>query len=300
MNMKKIHRGLALLLVFLCAAPAAARAVPLSQTPDAPLQGEVERALGRLALTDDTERGALALTLVDITDRTQPKLAEVNGDRMMYAASLPKIAILLGAFQRIEDGALAYDGETREHAEQMIRRSDNPSATWLLERVGIDYLAGVLRSARYRLYDIAQNGGLWVGKFYSREPALLRDPLHNLSHGATALQVARFYHLLDNEELVSPTASREMKRILGEPEIRHKFVKGLSDRPQAHLFRKSGSWGRAHCDSALVEHAGRRYIAVALADDARGGEWLPELIRAFDDIIAARHPEPLALHDGAR
>ena len=38
----------------------------------------------------------VAGTHVDVTERNAPRLAMLNGDEMMYAASLPKIAILLG------------------------------------------------------------------------------------------------------------------------------------------------------------------------------------------------------------
>jgi beta-lactamase class A len=51
-------------------------------------------------------------------------------------------------------------------------------------------------SPRYRLYDPRHYGGLWVGKDYAKSGLWRRDPLHNLSHGATAMQVARFYYLL--------------------------------------------------------------------------------------------------------
>ena len=73
----------------------------------------------------------------------------------------------------------------------------------------------ILRSERFRLYDPLVNGGLWVGKEYGKSPAYERDPLHNLSHAATAIQTARFYYLLETNQLVSPQLSRTMKRMLG-------------------------------------------------------------------------------------
>ena len=87
---------------------------------------------------------------------------------------------------------MTLDDETLEKLTRMIRNSSNSAATEILQRVGMDYLAELLQSPRYRLYDPERNGGLWVGKAYGKTPAWKRDPLHNLSHGATALQVARF------------------------------------------------------------------------------------------------------------
>lgn len=263
-----------------------ADAATLREAADPTLQARLEARLDELRLNDNVSAGQLAVTLVDVTDPERPRLAEVNGDEMLYAASLPKIAILLAAFQRIDEGALALDAETRDLLTRMIRNSSNSAATEMIRRVGRNYINDVLRSPRYRLYDEELNGGLWVGKEYGRGSAYERDPLHHLSHGATAFQVARFYYLLETGGLVSPKWSREMKSILGEPAINHKFVGGLlHEAPDAQIYRKSGSWREWHADSAIVEHAGRTYIAVGLARNARGGAWLKRLIVELDGLI---------------
>jgi beta-lactamase class A len=147
----------------------------------------------------------------------------------------------------------------------------------------------VLLSPRYRLYDPRHNGGLWVGKDYARAGLWRRDPLHNLSHGATAMQVARFYYLLATGNLVTPEHSLMMKDILSRTELGHKFVAALRKiRPDANLFRKSGSWGTFHSDSVLVERNGRSYIAVALSNDRNGQRWLERIIVALDGLIFRR------------
>jgi beta-lactamase class A len=222
-------------------------------------------------------------------------MAYVNPNEMMYAASLPKIAILLGAFERISNGEMTLDKKTWRKLAHMIRNSSNRAATEILNQVGKAYLANLLQSPRYRLYDPKKNGGLWVGKEYSKSGAWKRDPLHNLSHGATALQVARFYYMLQTGRLVSPERSRQMKAILSNPAIEHKFVKGLkSVHPDSRIYRKSGTWHQYHADSAIVEHDGRRYIAVALAKSRRGGKWLSDLIVAMDDLIFKSAPSDIS------
>jgi beta-lactamase class A len=55
-------------------------------------QGEYRQAV---------ENKKAAFVVVDITDLQHPKVAGVNSDVMLYAASMPKIAILLGAFVKI-------------------------------------------------------------------------------------------------------------------------------------------------------------------------------------------------------
>lgn len=266
---------------------------PLPNTINAYLQANLEQRLKQLGLSDAASQKKLAITLIDITDVDQPRVASVNGNTMMYAASLPKIAILLGAFERIEQGDITLDDEFRDLLTQMIRFSSNKAATEVFNRVGKQYLANLLQSPRYHLYDKTNNGGLWVGKEYGKGGAWKRDPLHNLSHGATSFQAARFYYLLETGQLVSPALTKEMKEILSKPGIAHKFVKGLkAEHPEAEIYRKSGSWKQWHADSALIEHDGHSYIAVALAEDPRGGQWLSELIVALDELIV--EPAPLA------
>jgi beta-lactamase class A len=258
----------------------------LTQSCDPQLQKGLQRCLAELKLDKAASHKSLSIVLVDITDPAFPRMANINPNEMMYAASLPKIAILLGAFERAAKGQMTLDEETREKLALMIRNSSNEAATEMLNKVGKAWLANLLQSPRYRLYDPKRNGGLWVGKEYSKAGAWKRDPLHNLSHGATALQVARFYYLLQTGRLVSPEISRQMKTILGDPAINHKFVKGIkSVYPDSRIYRKSGTWGEYHADSAIIEHDGRRYIAVALAKNPQGGQWLSELIVALDNLV---------------
>ena len=124
-----------------------------------------------------------------------------------------------------------------------------------------------------------------MGKSYGRENAYQLDPLHRLSHGATAFQVARFYWLLDNDRFVSPELSALMKQTLAQPGIRHKFVKGLESRPGVEMYRKSGTWQDFHADSALVEHGACKFVIVGLAHHRDGGEWLARLAAPLHDLV---------------
>ena len=260
----------------------------LGEDCDPVLQKGLVSYLNSLKLDRAADQKNLSVVVVDITDPFSPRMAYVNPNEMMYAASLPKIAILLGAFERISKGQMTLDEATLEKLQKMIRNSSDDAATEILNRVGKDYVNELLQSPRYRLYDPEKNGGIWVGKEYDRSPAYDRDPLHNLSHGATALQVARFYYLLETGQLVSPKISQLMKSILGQPAIEHKFVKGLKEiHPESRIYRKSGTWKQYHSDSAIIEHDdhNHRYIAVALAKSRHGEKWLSDLIVALDKLV---------------
>ena len=255
------------------------------------LQADLEEAIGGLGLGAAVADHRLAVALVDLGGRNgDPRLAMLNGDEMMYAASLPKIAILLGALVQAEQGRLVLDEPTLGSLHRMIRQSSNADATAMLRQVGEDELIDILTSAPYRFYDEATGGGLWVGKHYGTGTAYRRDPLHGISHGATAFQVARFYYLLDRGALLGAEMTRQMRSVLADPGIAHKFVRGLRGRPDARLFRKSGTWQQFHADSALVEGARRHYILVALAQDPRGDEWLERMAAPVDDMLLSDSP----------
>ena len=86
-----------------------------------------------------------------------------------------------------------------------------------------------------------------------------------------------------------------MMDILSKPGIHHKFVRALEGVPGVRIFRKSGTWKNYHADSALVEHDGRRFVMVAIAEDADGGDWLVRLGQRMHQIaMAGGHGRPIA------
>jgi len=252
---------------------------------DPQLQGRLERVVRDLGIEAAVADGRLSLALVDASRGAPPRLAMLNGHQMVYAASLPKIAILLGALVEAERGRLPLDEERLSAMTNMIRFSSNEDATRVLRWVGERRLLDILQSDRFRLYDANGAGGLWVGKAYGKDGAFQRDPVRNLSHGATAFQVARLYYLLASDALLTPRLNEVMKATLSNPGIRHKFVKGLESRPGVTIYRKSGTWQDFHADSALVEYGEHRYIIVGLAHHPDGGEWLARLAAPLHDLV---------------
>jgi beta-lactamase class A len=268
----------------------------LREARDAELQRGIEAVVAALGLAREVQAGRLSLAVVDVTERNAPRLAMLNGNEMMYAASLPKIAILLGAFAQAEAGRMPLDETRLQAMTSMIRDSSNKDATRVLEWVGEERLLEILQSPRYRFYDAGGAGGLWVGKSYGKEGAYRRDPIHNLSHGATAFQVARLYYLLANDALLTPRFNALMKETLSNPGIHHKFVKALEGIPGIRIFRKSGTWKDHHADSALVEYGAHRYVLVGLAEHPDGGRWLVRLGLPLHRLLVGASRTALARH----
>ena len=280
--------------------PLGAQASPACPLPpeDSALRRALDAIVRRLRLTRPVAERRLAISLLELDGA--PRYAGVNDSEMLYAASLPKIAILAGGFDLIERGELRYTPAVRNMFTRLIRFSSNEDASRAIQTIGFENIARTLRSPQYRLYDPDQNGGLWLGKAYGGpNDRWKRDPLHQLSHGATSAQVARFFWMVDSGRLVSPEASAEMKRLLSKPGIAHKFVKGLAGLPHHEIYRKSGTWRNFHADGALIEAGDHKYVAVALMEDARGGEVLPQLIREMDRLVCGPGNE-LATGPGGR
>ena len=234
----------------------------------------------------------IGIVLVDITDLKRPRVADFNGDVMLYAASLPKIAILLGALVEVERGNLELDDELYASLTRMIRESSNEDATAVLSRVGFGNLANILRSRRYRLYDPAHNGGLWVGRDYGGGKVWRRDPLHAISHGATPMQTARFYYLAVTGRLLEPHLNDALLEILSRPAIENKFVKGLDEvNPEATIYRKSGTWKQYHSDSGIVVADNFSYIIVAITRTPQGTRLLERLIGVAEETMRHLHGE---------
>jgi beta-lactamase class A len=262
----------------------------LNESGDLQLQQALEVLVLEQNLAAAVNKQKLALVLVIVTDPDKPRLAEINGHHMVYAASLPKIAILLGAAVAIDEGRLELNDELQKDLDDMIRHSCNACATRVLGLVGREELLEILQSPEYNFYD-QEAGGLWVGKDYGPGSAYRRDPLSGLSHGATAFQAARFYYKLHTETLVSPEQSRMMLDVLSRPGISHKFVKGLEAYRDLEIFRKSGTWKTYHADSALVRTEGLAYIIVALANNANGAAWLEQLAGPLHELAVSQNSQ---------
>ena len=261
---------------------------PLRELIDFKLQGELEKKLNSNPKWKNLIRAKkMAVGVVDIKDPYKIRFARVNGNEMMYAASLPKIAILLASEQAFEDGSLEETEEIQEDMKLMIAKSDNAASTRMIDRLGYKKIEEVLTDPRYNLYDEEYGGGLWVGKRYASDGPRYPDPILGLSHSATVSQVCRFYYLMAFGQLVSFERSAEMLDIMVDPKLHHKFVNSIEKiDPDAKLFRKSGTWQNYHSDSILVWGEGwRKYILVALIEDEKGETIIRNLLPQVEEIL---------------
>jgi beta-lactamase class A len=266
---------------------------PLSQRQDQGLQARLDLALKQHASWQPLlAQGKMSVGLVDLSNPKAPRAALVNGNTMMYGASLPKLMVLLAAFQGFEDGSLKDTREVHRDLIEMIRRSDNLAASRVIGRIGLRKIEALAGDRRYRFYD-PKKGGIWLGGTYAHGGEKNPEPITGLSHTATAYQLCRFYYLLAYGRLVSPERSGQMLKILAFPDLPGKFVSVLEKSvPPNYLYRKSGEVRGFHADSILVwgEAAWQRYILVSMIDDAGGEKILKDLVPVAEAVLRPSRP----------
>lgn len=261
---------------------------PLRSLIDIPMQDQLIEVLNKNKKWKKLiANKKMAVGLVDLRDPLNPKYARINGNVMMYAASLPKIAVLLAAEDALEKGELEDSDSIQQDLRLMISKSNNPAATRMIDRLGYDKIEQVLKDPIYDLYDEDYGGGLWVGKRYAKLGARHPEPMKGLSHAATVSQVCRYYYMLTYGKLVSYDRSKIMLNMMVDPELHHKFVNTIEKvAPRAKIFRKSGTWKNFHTDSVLVwGPEWRRYILVALIEDADGEKICRELVTEVEKVL---------------
>ena len=248
----------------------------------------------RLEAIDAKLRGQYGMTTeqtaVGVLDLKGLRLAMVHPDRIDYAASMAKVGILLAYFQLHPEAATHLDPQRRHELGLMAKVSSNELAAKFSRELGLRQIQEVLNS--YHFYDTNHGGGIWMGRHYGGGGERIGDPISDNSHAATVRQLLRYFLLLEQGKLVSPEASKTMREIFASPDIPHdniKFVKGLAGR-DVQIIRKWGTWEDWFHDCAVVTGPGRHYILVALTHNPKGDEYLVELAKAVDDLMAGEKP----------
>ncbi len=259
---------------------------PFSKAADEGLQSALERALNQNRTWRDLiEQDKMAVGVVDLSNPPNARFASVNGWTMMYAASLPKIAVLLAAYQNIADGVLEDSPELHEWLVRMIRRSNNPAASFMIHFIGLQRIGDVLKW--YHFYMPENGGGIWLGAGYPPGGERNPEPLRGLYHAASVMQVCRFYYMLANGEIISPERSRQMLEILSRPGLHDKFVSVLEKYVSPdRIFRKSGDWDVSFSDSVFVCDGGwRKYILAAQIEHKDGERILRDLVPVIEGLL---------------
>lgn len=239
---------------------------------DPQLEALIEQALG-------PDAGRYGVVVRNLTSGTE---AAVQPDKVFYAASLYKLAVLYEVYRQERQGRLAFSESltiTEEAAEQdlgtlallgwsagsvitvsqaveaMITVSDNASAVLLADLVGWHNVDQGLRELGLRSMRV-------------NDPAL----------PVTAADLARLLERMACGRAVDEQASREMIGLLTRQRVRDRLPALLPE--SVIVANKTGNWENATHDAGIVYSPGATYVIVVLSETAWQSEPIARLSAA--------------------
>jgi beta-lactamase class A len=232
----------------------------------------------------------LSFALVDITDPSHVRYALRRPDWETFTASLSKIAVMLGVFDKLHRTADTRSMATlKPKLDQMIKFSSNEDAKDLFRWAGHDAIRDALYA--HKLYD-DQRGGLWW-TLASRQDKARLSHKEGLALCATARQVARYFLLMEQGRLVTPEDSLAIKSILHDSALAL-LSQGIK---KAYLdieyYGKPGIYADTVAEGLLVEAPTARYIFAVIS---KGMDYQDPVFarfgRSLHAAMLARHAAP--------
>lgn len=239
--------------------------------------------------------GTVCLWLENLTTG---EAVHINPDVPVIAASVIKLAVLLEAFRRFDEGSLdpnelyavqpedkvpscgaltyLHDGirvTLRDLAVLMIILSDNTATNILIDRLGIDRINRTLDA-----YGLT--GMRLRRKMFDSEAAA-----RGLQNTITAKSIARFLRLLYKGELISKAASETMLHILFDQRLNGKIPFYLHSAGIRVAHKTGEDDGTTH-DAGIIL-ASEPLLAVFLSNDTD----VPACERMMQDVCRTFIPE---------
>ena len=262
--------------------------------PDAELQAAVE------ALADGVDG------VVGVYARHLPtgREAALRADEVFPTASLVKVPLLVGVFERIEAGDLALDdrltfrdslryiedeGElfaqlqdsatvfVHTAVEQMLAASDNTASLWL---------QGIVTGAAVNDWLAAR--GFEHARVNSRVEGRRSDWERYGWGQTTPREMAELVRRIVEGEAVSPAADLEMHRLLTRTHWDDEAVSALP--PSVQAATKQGVVSRSRSEVAYVHAPSGPYLFMVVTNEQADTRWVPdnpgyELIRAVSRLL---------------
>ncbi len=218
-----------------------------------------------------------------VIDLKEPRVAMINGNRMFYGASVPKIAIVLEYLRQHPELVEKPDPVVMHELQQVIKRSNNELAAKYGKLAGLNNIQAMLQSTDYSFYDENQGGGLWCGKFYGLDAPRIGDPLDDLSHAANVRQCLRYYLMMEQNRLGNPAICNRLREIFAASWLDFhddNFVAGLKGM-NLTMFRKNGLLEDWHLDTARVALSDRPVLLAGIVHHPNGPKYLSCMARAL-------------------
>ena len=251
--------------------------------------------------------GKIAITAIDLNNKTAPAWASHRGEDPTYPASVVKLFYLVAAHQQMQSGALQSTLELDRALRDMIVDSSNDATHFVFEKLtdttdGPELEEPALREwiekrsivnryfAGLGYKNINVNQKTWCEGPYGRERQALGPNLENRNK-LTTEAVARLFYEIVTLRAVSRERSQAMMNLLhrdpqiksDDPDNQASGFGGKSLPPGSQYYSKAGWTSTTRHDAAYVRLPnGAEYIlAIFTVDNSKQTEIIPFVAALF-------------------
>ncbi|MCA1635444.1 MAG: class A beta-lactamase-related serine hydrolase [Acidobacteria bacterium] len=273
------------------------------------LQKAVDEA-ARTALRKFADKGFaeknLAVTLIDLTDRQNLRMASFRGAEPIYPASVVKLFYLAAAHRWMEDGKLKETVELSRGLRDMIVESSNDATHYVVDALTGTSNGAELPEAKMKDWSHKRNAvnryfaGLgyqkinvnqkpWCEGPYGRERVFLGPKFENRNK-LTTDATARLLAEIASGRAVTPARSARMLELMkrdfagasDDPDDQAHGFTGIALAPGMRYWSKAGWTSTTRHDAAYVElPTGQRFVLVTYTTDyAKERDIIPTVARA--------------------
>ncbi len=283
-------------LAILAAAPVAAQARP---RVDRPLQRQLERLV----------EGFHGTIGIYVRHLPSGRTAAINADSIFPTASMVKVPILIGIFDRLERNELSFQQEL-VYTDSLLYEGDDilgaakDSSTFALSKLTLLSITMSDNTASLWLQALAGTGttindwlashGFEATRVNSRTPGRELDRTRYGWGQTTPREMARLLELIRAGKAVSPAASEEMYRHLTRSYWTGEALSQLP--PWVQVASKVGAVDHSRSEVALVNAPSGDYVFCVITKDQTDTTWDPPnegwvLIRRISALLW-HHFEP--------
>ncbi len=282
---RKLLSRLAAIWLTTCCSVSVAAPQPAATGPSGSPQ--IEELRVQLAPLLDKHMGQVAVAIKHVPSG-QTLLH--NAQQVMPTASLIKFPLMVATYQAIANGRTSLDAQIvvrqedlvpgsgvltdhfapgvvlrlRDAIRLMIVFSDNTATNLVVDQVGLGATAELMQGLG--LTETKLNS-----KVYQRETSIFPERSQSYGLGSTtAEEMLKLLEMLDQEQLVSTEASREMAAHLYACDDKSKLCRLL---PGVKIAHKSGSINATRCDAGWIDGPGGRVLICVLTTDNADKSW---------------------------
>ncbi|MEN8772432.1 MAG: serine hydrolase [Akkermansiaceae bacterium] len=215
-----------------------------------------------------------AWLVYDITSGT--KLASINENASLQAASMIKPLLALAFFHQVRAGKLKYGSTSRRHMELMIQKSSNTSTNWVMRQTGGPAATRALLKRHYPTYSQQLHLVEYI-------PSSGRTYLNRLSAG----DYGRFLNAMWKKKIPS---SDEMIRLMGLPGRDRLYSSAKRVPSGTKVYNKTGSTAMCCGDMGILVARGSNgrsypYVVIGIIESGNRSKSYGSWIRSRGNVI---------------